>query len=195
MALAQEGYLDRRLGHRVIKVLPGDYRVQKARSAGAQTLLATTLGSCVAACLYEEGTGIGGMNHFLLPDGDREAGARYGVHAMELLINGLLRLGATRAGLRAKVFGGAAVLAAVTRIDVGRKNAAFVHDFLEVEGIPILGEDLGGRHPRKLLFYPWSGEARVRLLPLTEGDSVIAEERHYRTRVRTEHPKPQVELF
>ncbi|MHA7833854.1 MAG: hypothetical protein ACX94A_05145, partial [Algiphilus sp.] len=135
-----DGYIDTRLDARVIKILPGEHQALKARSRSGQPVLATTLGSCVAACIYEESdSGIGGMNHFLLPSGDQASG-RYGVYAMELLINDVLKLGARRDRLRAKVFGGGAVLAAVTSIDVGRQNATFVKRFLATEGIPITGE-------------------------------------------------------
>lgn len=194
-ALAAEGYVDSQLGARVIKILPGEYRALAARDEPGQPVLATTLGSCVAVCLFDvERAGIGGMNHFLLPDSHAGDGARYGVHAMELLINAMLALGAQRHSLRAKVFGGGAVLAAVTSIDVGKKNAAFVRRFLDTEGIPVVGEDLLGPHPRKLLFFPATGEARVKRLPLSAGVALVDGEsrlRHTAARAVT----PDVELF
>lgn len=189
-----DGYIDSQLNARVLKVLPGEHRALRARERPGQPVLATTLGSCVSACLYEDGgTGIGGMNHFLLPDGDQASG-RYGVYAMELLINDLLKLGARRDRLRAKVFGGGAVIAAVTSIDVGRKNATFVKRFLATEGIPITGEDLMGPHPRKVLFFPATSEARVRRLPLARGLELADAEERYRERV-AQYQKPRVELF
>ncbi|MGB0213421.1 chemoreceptor glutamine deamidase CheD [Algiphilus sp.] len=190
-----EGYLDKRLAARVLKVAPGDYRALQARDVPWQPVLATTLGSCVAACMYEDGTGIGGMNHFLLPEGGENETARYGVHAMELLINALLKLGARRSRLRAKLFGGGAVLAAVTSIDVGRQNAAFVRRFLATEGIPVVAEDLLGPHPRKLLFFPATAEARVRHLPLVEGRSIAVVEQRKRDQARQRTPAHDVELF
>ena len=193
-AAATEGYVDSQLGARVIKILPGEYRALAARDIPGQPVLATTLGSCVAACLFDaERPGIGGMNHFLLPDSETGDGARYGVHAMELLINAMLALGAQRHSLRAKVFGGGAVLAAVTNIDVGKKNADFVRRFLATEGIPVVGEDLLGPHPRKLLFFPATGEARVKRLPLSAGVALADSE----SRLRRSGPPaaPDVELF
>ncbi|MCR9090412.1 chemoreceptor glutamine deamidase CheD [Algiphilus sp.] len=189
-----DGYIDTRLDARVIKILPGEHQALKARSRSGQPVLATTLGSCVAACIYEESdAGIGGMNHFLLPSGDQASG-RYGVYAMELLINDVLKLGARRDRLRAKVFGGGAVLAAVTSIDVGRQNATFVKRFLATEGIPITGEDLMGPHPRKVLFFPATSEARVRRLPLAHSLELADAEARYRERV-AQYQKPRVELF
>ncbi|WP_420426247.1 chemoreceptor glutamine deamidase CheD [Algiphilus sp.] len=189
-----DGYIDTQLDARVIKILPGEHQALKARSRSGQPVLATTLGSCVAACIYEEGdSGIGGMNHFLLPNGDQASG-RYGVYAMELLINDVLKLGARRDRLRAKVFGGGAVLAAVTSIDVGRQNATFVKRFLATEGIPITGEDLMGPHPRKVLFFPATSEARVRRLPLAHSLELADAEARYRERV-AQYQKPRVELF
>ncbi|MBY8966166.1 chemoreceptor glutamine deamidase CheD [Algiphilus sp. NNCM1] len=189
-----DGYIDTRLDARVIKILPGEHQALKARSRSGQPVLATTLGSCVAACIYEESdAGIGGMNHFLLPSGDQASG-RYGVYAMELLINDVLKLGARRDRLRAKVFGGGAVLAAVTSIDIGRQNATFVKRFLATEGIPITGEDLMGPHPRKVLFFPATSEARVRRLPLAHSLELADAEARYRERV-AQYQKPRVELF
>lgn len=196
-ALAAEGFVDTRLDARVLKILPGDYRALRAVAASEQPVLATTLGSCVSACLYEgvgNGvSGIGGMNHFLLPDSPSGDGARYGVHAMELLINAMLQLGARRDRLRAKIFGGGAVLAAVTSIDVGKQNVAFVRQFLATEGIPVTGEDLLGPHPRKVLFFPATAEARVKRLPVASQRDVAAAEARYRVAART--PAPSVELF
>lgn len=193
-ALAAEGYVDSRLGARVFKLLPGAYRALAARDGPGQPVLATTLGSCVAACLFDaERPGIGGMNHFLLPDSETGDGARYGVHAMELLINAMLGLGAQRRSLRAKVFGGGAVLSAVTSIDVGKKNAAFVRSFLATEDIPVVGEDLLGPHPRKLLFFPATGEARVKRLPLAAGAALVDSESRLRHSARAS--APDVELF
>lgn len=123
-------------------------------------VLTTVLGSCVAACMYDSEAGQGGMNHFLLPThtGSSADDRRYGVNAMELLINGLLQAGARRDRLRAKVFGGACMNARLT--DIGAQNAAFVRRFLKTEGIAIAGESLGGASARRVHFWPYSGRAR-----------------------------------
>src|SRR4051794_8740670 len=121
-----------------VRVLPGQY------FASAQDVaIVTVLGSCVAACLRDTERGIGGMNHFMLPRERSDAGvastsARYGVNAMELLINDVMRLGARRGRLVAKVFGGGNVLAGCTLLNVGQANADFVTEFLRAESIPVV---------------------------------------------------------
>lgn len=180
-------------GQRLIKILPGGYY-----AADEDLVLATVLGSCVAACLYDAEAGVGGMNHFMLPDGttDGSGSARYGVHAMELLINALLSLGASRARLQAKVFGGGAVLRQLTTMDVGARNAEFVQRFLLTERIPIVGADLRDLHPRKVYFHPVTGRAFIKHLPLAEKTELVREERNYLTRlVKTPVSSGTVELF
>ena len=123
-------------------------------------VLSTVLGSCVAACIRDPFLRIGGMNHFLLPEGGAQDGIamRYGVHAMECLINALLSRGATRGRLEAKLFGGANVMASLA--GVGWRNADFAERFLELEGISVVGGDLRGTAPRRVQFWPTTGRAR-----------------------------------
>lgn len=130
-------------------------------------VLTTILGSCVATCMWDPVAGIGGMNHFLLP-GDTEGGSdevKYGVNAMELLINALLSNGAARGRLQAKLFGGAHVIATLS--DIGEKNAAFAERFLRAEGIPCVGQSLGGARARRIRFWPTTGRAGQMLLEST----------------------------
>jgi chemotaxis protein CheD len=125
-----------------------------------EEVLTTILGSCISACIRDPVIGVGGMNHFLLPDGnsgDREARC-YGVNAMELLINDILKHGGDRRRLEAKLFGGANVVAALT--DVGSRNYAFARQFLTDEGIPIVGGDVGGELARRIQYMPANGRAR-----------------------------------
>lgn len=131
---------------------------------GGNFSISTILGSCVATCLFDETSNIGGMNHFLLPDGAGVSlnSARFGVNAMELLINALIKEGANRQSLKAKVFGGGRMIAGLT--DIGQKNATFVRDFLKREGIACVGESLGGTQARRIEFWPGTGRARQRLL-------------------------------
>jgi len=150
-------------------------------------VLTTILGSCVAACIRDPIAGVGGMNHFLLPGGhsqavDREA-QRYGVHAMELLVNALLNSGARRDRLEAKLFGGARLIDGLT--DIGSQNAAFALGFLTAEGIRHVGGSLRGEHGRKVQFWPVSGRARQSLME-REGATVFDAERRIR-------PAPPVE--
>ncbi len=129
-------------------------------------ILSTILGSCVSACIRDPVAGVGGMNHFLLPGGHSQVGAReaqrYGVHAMELLVNALLNSGARRERLEAKLFGGARLIDGLT--DIGSQNADFAVRFLSAEGIRHIGGSLRGEHGRKVQFWPVSGRARQSLM-------------------------------
>lgn len=147
---------------RRINIVQGEQHVDRDPAV----MLTTILGSCVAACMYDEVAGIGGMNHFLLP-GDQPgsqsatsgSGAmRYGAYSMELLINGLLREGAARHRLKAKLFGGARMLKGLT--DVGDSNAAFAERFMRAEGITVVGSSLRGDRGRRIQFWPASGRAQ-----------------------------------
>src|SRR5262245_24664514 len=125
-------------GSRLVHVVQGDYAIGDR----PDIVLTTILGSCVSACIRDPEAGIGGMNHFLLPGVDRgQDSLKYGVHAMELLINALLQRGAMRARLEAKLFGGACVVAGLTS-DVGKENAAFAERFLDAENIPCVSQSL-----------------------------------------------------
>jgi len=140
-------------------------------------VLTTVLGSCIAACIRDPIAQVGGMNHFLLPEGDgRDRNAqRYGVNAMELLINGLLKRGASRQRLEAKIFGGANVLAGLS--DVGSRNAAFAEKFLKDECIPVVGGDVRGNNPRRIQYWPLTGRARQLSMPASESIGVVERER------------------
>jgi chemotaxis protein methyltransferase CheR len=158
------------------------------KAGGGPLVLKTLLGSCVAACLFDPVAGVGGMNHFLLPSGT-EAGPlsnRFGVHAMEMLINEVVRLGGDRRRLRAKAFGGANVVAALRqRPSVSERNAAFIREFLETEQIPLVAQKLGGTRPLEVIFQPATGRARVRELAASVAERVEVEaERHHATAYR-----------
>jgi chemotaxis protein CheD len=159
-----------------VHIIQGEWKV----SEDPNVVLSTILGSCVAACIRDPSAGVGGMNHFLLP-GSAVPGAgggdatRYGVHLMELLINGLLKKGARRDRLEAKIFGGAKTIA--TFSNVGEQNAAFATQFLRDEGIRVVGSSTGGDHGRKLEFWPVSGRARQYPLTGAETQKTVALER------------------
>jgi chemotaxis protein CheD len=176
-------YFDREFRVDAVKILPGQYH---AARAGAIT---TVLGSCVSTCLWDPGERIGGMNHFMLPGDTASPGspwaasARFGVYAMEVLINEMLRLGADRRRLVAKVFGGAQLLAGFDRLDVGAKNSEFVLEFLRVEGIRVLAQDLLDECPRKVHFFIDSGKVQVKRLALTPSEPVQLREREYLKRL------------
>jgi chemotaxis protein CheD len=164
-------------------VIQGEYAVTDDQSI----VLTAILGSCVACCLHDPLARVGGMNHFLLP-GDVSSGddsLRYGVNSMELLINGLLRRGARRDRLEAKLFGGARVLAGLS--DVGSQNAAFARRFLKAEGIPTVAESLGGDQARRVRFSPTTGAARQLLLEKVDQTALAAEA----PRRKAPAPEPQ----
>jgi chemotaxis protein CheD len=183
-------YYDAALQTRAIKLLPADYAISDEPLA-----IVTLLGSCVAACLYDPMLRVGGMNHFMLPDGEADTGnARYGAHAMELLINALLKRGARRARLLAKVFGGGNVLRGF-HDPIGSRNARFVLDYLDAEGIPVQASDLGDIHPRKVAFFVQSGRTLVRRLPATRDRELVDVERAYREQLSHRPRGGSVELF
>jgi chemotaxis protein CheD len=141
-----------------IHITQGECRV----AALPNQVLCTLLGSCVAACIRDPVAAVGGLNHFLLPgEGENSRAIRYGVNAMELLINSLLAMGARRERLEAKLFGGARMLETVSNI--GDQNAAFARDFLMREGIRVTGGSLGGVLARRIEFWPVSGRLRQNL--------------------------------
>jgi chemotaxis protein CheD len=151
--------MQRQSDKKYIRVIQGECHV----SDDPKVVLTTILGSCVAACIRDPVAGLGGMNHFLLPgDGGRASPSseaeRYGAYLMELLVNGLLRAGASRHRLEAKLFGGASVVKSLSAI--GRMNAAFAKNFLATEGIRIIGESLGDERGRRVEYSPVSGHAR-----------------------------------
>lgn len=185
------GYYDPKFAAHALKVLPGGYRVSTR-----DLMLVTVLGSCVAACLRDPLAGVGGMNHFMLPDGDgRGDSARYGGYAMEVLINELLKRGAARPRLEAKLFGGGAVLPGMTHNNIGASNARFALAYLAAEGIPVLAQDLYDTCPRRVHYFPLSGRTLVKRLPSAHRDDVLLRERQYRAQLAQAPAAGSVELF
>jgi chemotaxis protein CheD len=168
-----------------IPIIQGEHAVV----AKPGVMITTLLGSCIAVCLQDPSTNIGGMNHFLLGEpgkDDRVADAdlvRYGVHSMELLINEMMRKGARRDTLRAQMYGGANVVAGLS--DVGQRNIAFANRFLAEEGIALGHSDVGGTKARRVEFLPYDGRARCSLV--TDPVPVAA--------VKVRLPQSELELF
>jgi chemotaxis protein CheD len=154
-----------------VKILPCEYFVHDE-----DILIMTTLGSCIAACLWDREAKVGGMNHFMLPDGDAGSG-RYGSYAMELLINEMIKRGATRSTMEAKVFGGGQVIDGMNSMNIGERNTAFVTDYLKTERIPIMSKDVLGIYPRKVCFLPASGKAMVKRLASSNTSALAAQDR------------------
>ena len=189
-------YFDKSFNSQAVKLLPGEYYV-----TDKDMLLVTVLGSCVAACIRDCYSGIGGMNHFMLPDGGADAGsplnasARYGTYAMEILINQLLKLGARRCNLEAKVFGGGNVLDGLTVANVGPRNADFVLKFLQTEKIRVIAKDLVDIFPRKVYFFPKNNKVMVKKLRNIHNYTISQREKDYRQRLRKVDSDGDIELF
>lgn len=188
-------YHDRNFDCDTAKILPGEYYYTHH-----DMMIVTVLGSCVSACLRDRVSGIGGMNHFMLPDGGGEADSpvsasmRYGTYAMEILINDVLKAGARRENLECKVFGGGAVLRGMTAMNVGERNAKFVKNYLSTEGIRVVAEDLNDIWPRKVHFFPRSGKVLVKKLKSTDS-ALVNFEREYATKLAAKPVGGQVDLF
>jgi chemotaxis protein CheD len=185
------------LARMTVKVLPGEFYV-----SSQDELVTTVLGSCVSACIHDPRRGIGGMNHFMLPEpmSERDSwsatvgrAARYGSDAMEQLINAILSAGGRRADLQVKVFGGGRVLAQLT--DVGQRNIEFVQRYIAAEKLVLSASDLGDVYPRQVQFFPHTGRARVRLLRRHDDKALVAGESGYLKRLANDPIKGEVELF
>jgi chemotaxis protein CheD len=161
---------------RKVNIIQGEFVI----SDEPDVVLTTLLGSCVAACLRDSVSGIGGMNHFLLPGEAGSAGLRYGVHAMELLMNGLLKRGARRERLEAKLFGGARLSDHLA--DIGDQNASFAERFMREEGIRVVGGSLRGDQGRRIQFWPATGRARQALVSQAD-KRIFVSERQRQTEV------------
>jgi chemotaxis protein CheD len=182
-----------------VKILPGEYYVTRNDEA-----ITTVLGSCVSACIRDPVANVGGMNHFMLPEDNSarepaQRGApvvlstRYGSHAMESLINDLLKIGAQRPRMEIKVFGGGRVLTAMT--DIGARNIDFVTSYLNLERLPIDAQDVGGEHPRKIVYFPAEGRVRVRKLRPIETRAISDREKVYMDSLRAKDEGGDIELF
>jgi chemotaxis protein CheD len=185
---------DAREDRMVIKIFAGDWYV----STQPGEMLATILGSCVSACVRDPVLGIGGMNHFLLPGDemiDIQSGdaARYGVFAMESMLNGIFKAGGRKERLEVKVFGGGNVIN--NSAQIGSKNAKFIRDFLKREGYRIASEDLEGDHPRRVHYYPDTGKVMIRHLKRKDDLVVVDEEAQYKRRIAAKPVEGNIELF
>jgi chemotaxis protein CheD len=189
-------YYDRTFDCDAAKILPGEYYF-----TNKDMLIVTVLGSCVSACIRDRVSGVGGMNHFMLPDGGENsdnpvsASMRYGTYAMEVLINELQKAGAKRENLEAKVFGGGNVLRGFTTINVGERNAKFVLDYLRIEKMRVVAEDLNDIFPRKVYFFPKTGKVLVKKLKVEHNDTLKRRELDYASRLKATSIGGDVDLF
>ena len=187
-------YYDQTVGREAAKIQPGECYV-----TALDMVLVTVLGSCVSACIRDPVARIGGINHFMLPEATADESVasqpmRYGVYAMEVLINDILRRGGRRDRLEAKVAGGGNVLRGFGANSVGDRNAQFVTRFLNAESIRLMGQDLGGPNARKIYYFPGSGRLMSKALRTLQNDTLERREREYRARLAKEG-HGQIELF
>jgi chemotaxis protein CheD len=190
-------YFDRTFDCNAAKISPGEYYF-----TDKDMVIVTVLGSCVSACIRDSVTGIGGMNHFMLPDSaaaDKDSpvseSMRYGTYAMEVLINQLLRNGARRENLEAKIFGGGNVLKSFTTMNVGDRNAIFVRRFLKEERIKVTGEDLLDIYPRKVYYFPKTGKVLVKKLKNMHNDTLVKREEAYASKLKVADVGGEIDLF
>jgi len=183
------------------KILPGEYYISKTGE-----MITTVLGSCIAACIRDAHMGIGGMNHFMLPmdksvkktEEDKGFGvaSRYGNFAMEMLINAIIKEGGKRKNLEVKLFGGGKVISPVHTTDVGLQNIEFAHEYLEYEGLTITAEDTGDIYPRKVNYFPDSGQVRMRKLKNMHNNTITRRETTYYKRILAKpEADNEVEMF
>jgi chemotaxis protein CheD len=181
------------------KLMPGDYYVTKQ-----DEMITTVLGSCVAACIRDTVTGVGGMNHFMLPEtsksrlNDRDEAVvgnalRYGNYAMEHLINSILQNGGKRKNLEVKLFGGGKIIA--TLGDVGARNIQFVLDYVDTEALNLVSQDLGDIYPRKVNFFPHSGRVRMKKIKDLHNQTIFLREKQYSSSIKDAPVEGSVELF
>ncbi len=181
------------------KILPGEYYVTIH-----DELIVTVLGSCVSACIRDRVFGIGGMNHFMLPeDSSGESSqlsmggkaARYGGFAMEQMINDILKNGGTRKNLEIKIFGGGQIIKNMHTMDIGQRNITFVKDYINTEGLTLVSEDVGNIFPRKVIYFPTTGNVRMKKLRNMHNNTIVEREMSYRTKIIERPATGDVELF
>jgi chemotaxis protein CheD len=192
-------YWDARHDIYAAKILPGEFYVSMHGE-----LITTVLGSCVSACVRDPETGIGGMNHFMLPDNQNRNSAqwentpvnvqtRYGNIAMERLINVVLASGCKRENIEIKLFGGGKVLN--LSADIGGKNVDFVKRYLITEGLTVKSEDVGGYCPRKVQYFPLTGRVRVKKLNSMHNTTLSERERKYQESLKKDGVEGKIDLF
>ena len=179
------------------RLLPGEYIVTSSDEA-----IYTTLGSCISACIRDRVSGIGGMNHFMLPASassdswkaaDNSVSARYGNVAMEHLFNNILKNGGKRQNLEAKIFGGGRIIANMT--DVGLRNITFARDYLQTEGLKVISEDVGETFPRMVVYFPATGKVRVKRMRSLHNNTIIELETTYLHTIEDKPVSGGIELF
>lgn len=181
------------------KLLPGEYYV-----TNGDEMITTVLGSCVSACIRDTVSGVGGMNHFMLPEtshsrihnrGESVVGnaTRYGNFAMEHLINIILKNGGKRKNLEVKLFGGGKIIATLS--DVGNRNIEFVLNYVDTEALKLVSHDLGDIYPRKVNYYPHTGKVRMKKIKDLHNDTIVLREKMYSSSIKDTPVEGSIELF
>lgn len=192
-------FRENKLGMDMVKILPGEYYVTRS-----DEIIATVLGSCISVCICDKKIGIGGMNHFMLPEnkkGDDDSwkynhvdkAARYGLDAMEHLVNDILKNGGRKRHFEIKITGGGRILAKMN--DIGLKNINFIQDYLRTEGYPVMSEDVGSVFPRKVRYFPRTGRLQVMKLKSLHNDTIVKRENDYQEQLNVAPVEGDVELF
>ncbi|HIF53679.1 MAG TPA: chemoreceptor glutamine deamidase CheD [Methylococcaceae bacterium] len=187
--------------HNVIaaKILPGEYYV-----TSSDELVTTVLGSCISACIRDTQSGVGGMNHFMLPETTKHKlnegvesvvgnATRYGNYAMEHLINTILENGGKRKNLEIKLFGGGKIIP--TMGDVGLKNIHFVLEYIDTEALKLISRDLGGTYPRKIIFFPGTGKVMMKKIKEIHNETIVIRDKQYSSIIKDSQVISHIELF
>ncbi len=175
---------DSRFPHEIAAILPGEFFV-----SSTPMIVYTVLGSCISACIRDPVTGVGGMNHFMLPkpkDGGNDSwgeSTRYGSYAMESLINEILKQGGVKSRLEVKLFGAGKIYEG--NIDVGARNAEWVLSFLKTEGLTAAKTDLGDVCPRKVYYFTDSGRVLLKKIERLKNRTILERENEYATKIQT----------
>ncbi|MEA2102120.1 MAG: chemoreceptor glutamine deamidase CheD [Thermodesulfobacteriota bacterium] len=185
-----------RFNAEMVIIYPGEFHVCRT------CIIATVLGSCISVCIKDTQTGLAGMNHFMLPGDVRSEdiflseSSRYGIFAMEQLIKKMIEMGAKKAGLEAKIFGGGHVLNfRKTDGNVPESNIEFIKAFLAMEQIPIVASDLGGYHGRKIMFFAQTSKVLLKRLESTVDSKIIQAEKEYKSKIFSEIGKTEKEAW
>lgn len=192
-------YWDKSCEMHAAKILPGEYYVTTQ-----DEIIVTVLGSCISACIRDIVFGIGGMNHFMLPVSKDEfsrhrgpafntTSTRYGNYAMEALINSILKNGGSKENLEIKIFGGGRILEQMTNI--GAMNIRFVKEFIKIEQLKLVAEDVGDIYPRKVYYYPLSGRVRLKKLKALHNNTIVEREAKYMDALEREKIEGDIDLF
>jgi chemotaxis protein CheD len=197
---AKNTYWDPRFKRHTVKLLPGEYHTTKGNE-----LLVTVLGSCVSACIRDTKSGIGGMNHFLLPEQNNRhpnttwaeaydsSETRYGDLAMEILINDILKRGGDRQYFEAKIFGGAQMFE--SSMEIGKRNIEFVSKYLKYESIRISSNDVGGIYGRKIYYIPQTGDIFLKRIINVKNKTIEKREQKYLQQAKQTRTEAEIDFF